>query len=99
VVVAVWFTTTCWPVGVESVNPDADIALTVPVDPPSAGPDRELAAPPSNPAPATALEVAGCPAVAVESVAAQPDSPTTATVTAARIHLPRGLMTTLLSAW
>jgi hypothetical protein len=34
------FTVTLWPVDVTSPKPDVDTLLTLPIDPPSAGPDR-----------------------------------------------------------
>jgi hypothetical protein len=34
------FTVTFWPVDVTSPKPDVDTPLTLPIDPPSAGPDR-----------------------------------------------------------
>ncbi|MGB6578722.1 MAG: hypothetical protein WBF34_12465 [Streptosporangiaceae bacterium] len=37
---------TFWPVAVVSVNPEEDMLLTVPDDPPAAGPDRALDPPP-----------------------------------------------------
>jgi len=37
---------TFWPVAVVSVNPEEDTLLTVPDDPPAAGPDRALDPPP-----------------------------------------------------
>ncbi len=33
---------TFWPVAVDSVKPDVDTLLTVPTEPPAAGPDRAL---------------------------------------------------------
>jgi hypothetical protein len=33
------------PVGVDKVKPEADMVLTVPIDPPAAGPDRALVPP------------------------------------------------------
>jgi hypothetical protein len=74
------------------VKPDADTVLTVPDDPPAAGPDRALDPPPrAAPAPPPA-----CPDAAAEDLAVdgdddavaegdveQADSPTTAPVTAA----------------
>jgi len=35
-------TVTFWPTDVASVNPDAEMSLTGPIDPPTAGPDRSL---------------------------------------------------------
>jgi hypothetical protein len=35
-------TVTFWPPEVDSVKPDADTLLTVPIEPPAAGPDRAL---------------------------------------------------------
>ena len=49
---------TFWPVGVVSVKPDADTLVTVPDDPPAAGPDRAL-----DPAP-PAWAADGCPCCA-----------------------------------
>ena len=37
------------PVGVDSVNPDVDTLLTLPIDPPAAGPDRALDPPLPSP--------------------------------------------------
>jgi len=39
-------TVTCWPADVVMVKPDVDRLLTVPDDPPAAGPDRALDPPP-----------------------------------------------------
>jgi hypothetical protein len=36
------WTVTFWPAEVASVKPDAEMSLTVPIDPPAAGPDRAL---------------------------------------------------------
>jgi hypothetical protein len=47
------------PVGVDRVKPDADKLLTLPIDPPAAGPDRALDPPPAD---------WGCPDVAVVDV-------------------------------
>jgi hypothetical protein len=35
-------TVTFWPAEVASVKPDAEMSVTVPIDPPAAGPDRAL---------------------------------------------------------
>jgi hypothetical protein len=88
---------TFWPADVVSVKPDVDTLPTVPVDPPVAGPERELEpAPPlpGMPCPAAAGAVAegdvavadGVVAVADGVVAAQPESPITAPSAAAAIH-------------
>src|SRR5579871_6211846 len=62
------------PVGVDRVKPDVDALLTVPIDPPAAGPDRAFDPPPPDPdaretppecAPAAAV-VAGAVAAALE---------------------------------
>jgi hypothetical protein len=42
-------TVTFWPADVVMVKPDADRLLTVPDDPPAAGPDRALDPPPPEP--------------------------------------------------
>jgi hypothetical protein len=39
-------TVTFWPADVVRVKPDVDVLPTVPIDPPSAGPDRALDPPP-----------------------------------------------------
>jgi hypothetical protein len=41
-------TVTFWPADVVTVKPDVDTPLTVPVDPPAAGPDRALDPPPAG---------------------------------------------------
>jgi hypothetical protein len=51
-------TVTFWPVAVVSVNPEEDTLLTVPADPPAAGPDRALDAPPDPSPPAGLLLLA-----------------------------------------
>jgi hypothetical protein len=96
--VPVWYavedaslTVTFWPADVVSVKPDVDTLSTVPDDPPAAGPDRALDPPPPDPGPpARPLGGAPCPAVAEGDaavaegdVAAQPESPITAHVSAA----------------
>jgi hypothetical protein len=79
------------------VKLDADTLLTLPDDPPAAGPDRALDPPPDPGPPATPLPGAPCPAVAEEDVAVvegdvavvegcvaeQPESPITADISAA----------------
>jgi hypothetical protein len=54
-------TVTFWPADVVTVKPDVDTPLTVPVDPPAAGPDRALDPPPPG---------APCPVLAGVVVAA-----------------------------
>jgi hypothetical protein len=44
-------TVTVWPAEVDSVKPDADTLLTVPTEPPAAGPDRALDPLPPAPEP------------------------------------------------
>jgi hypothetical protein len=44
-------TVTFWPAVVVSVKPDADTPLTVPTEPPAAGPDRALDPPAPDPEP------------------------------------------------
>jgi hypothetical protein len=46
---------TFWPVAVVSVKPEEDTLLTVPDDPPAAGPDRALDPPPDPKPPAGVL--------------------------------------------
>jgi hypothetical protein len=50
-------TVTFWPVAVVSVNPEEDKLLTMPADPPAAGPDRALDAAP-DPSPSAGLLLA-----------------------------------------
>ncbi|MGP7999243.1 MAG: hypothetical protein ACLPKI_18300 [Streptosporangiaceae bacterium] len=47
-VLDVSWTVTFWPADVVRVKPDVVTLLTVPVDPPAAGPDRALDAPPDR---------------------------------------------------
>jgi hypothetical protein len=81
------------PDAVDSVKPVVDTSLTVPTDPPAAGPDRALAPPLGLPCPAGADEDVAVDeeevAVVEEDVAAQPATPTTADISAAAsIHRP-----------
>jgi hypothetical protein len=48
-------TVTFWPADVVMVKPDVDRLLTVPDDPPAAGPDRALDPPPPDAGPAAVL--------------------------------------------
>jgi hypothetical protein len=48
-------TVTFWPADVVSVKPDVDRLLTVPDDPPAAGPDRALDPPPPDAGPLAVL--------------------------------------------
>jgi hypothetical protein len=41
-------TVTFWPAEVDNVKPEEDTLLTVPADPPAAGPDRALDPPPPD---------------------------------------------------
>jgi hypothetical protein len=58
VVVEASLTVTFCPPAVDSVNPEEDTLLTVPADPPAAGPDRALEPPPDPKPPAGLLAVA-----------------------------------------
>src|ERR1700736_1328976 len=70
VVEAVSLIVTFCPAVVDNVKPDVDTLLTVPDDPPAAGPDRALDPPPPNAVPRAApLMGAPCPAVADGEVA------------------------------
>jgi hypothetical protein len=70
VVEDVSLTVTFTPADVDSVKPAVDRLLTVPVDPPAAGPDRALDPPLPNPGPPAApVPKAPCPALAEEDVA------------------------------
>jgi hypothetical protein len=82
-------TVTFWPADVVRVKPDVDVLPTVPIDPPSAGPDRALDPPPPDPTPPA--EVAAVAeddvAVAEDDVAKPVETPATATISpAAAIH-------------
>jgi len=48
-------TVTFWPADVVRVKPEADRLLTVPADPPAAGPDRALDPPPPDAGPPAVL--------------------------------------------
>jgi hypothetical protein len=74
-------TVTFWPVGVDRVKLDVDTLLTVPVDPPAAGPDRAFDAPP----PLAGVVVADGDVVVAVGVAAQP-AITADIIAAAAIH-------------
>lgn len=74
---------------------DGDTLSTVPDDPPAAGPDRALDAPPPDPVPpATPLAVVGTAGAAVvEWDAARPtESPSTAHISAAATAIHRRLL-------
>ena len=80
-------TVTFWPADVNSSKPDEDTLLTLPIDPPAAGPDRALDPPPdpeSGPCGAFVEEV-----VAATALDAPPraESPITATTGPAVAHL------------
>jgi hypothetical protein len=64
VVEGVSLTVTVSPADVATVKPDADTLLTVPDDPPAAGPDRALDPPPPGPGP-PAAPLPGAPFAAV----------------------------------
>ena len=51
-------TVTFWPADVVIVKPEVDTLPTVPEDPPAAGPDRALDAPPPDPGPPVGLVLA-----------------------------------------
>jgi hypothetical protein len=54
-------TVTFCPVGVTSVKPEPERLLTVPIDPPAAGPDREFDPPPPDPVPPDPVPPAKAP--------------------------------------
>ena len=69
-------TVTFWSAEVVMMNPDLDTLVTVPDDPPAAGPDRVLDPPPDPSAPGVwALEV-GCAADAAGDARKPTESPT-----------------------
>jgi hypothetical protein len=65
-------TVTFWPVAVVSVNPEEDTLLTVPDDPPAAGPDRALDPPPDPNLAAGLLLAAGVAEAPLEVAATIP---------------------------
>jgi hypothetical protein len=80
---------TFWPADVVRVKPDEVTSLTVPVDPPSAAPERALdplPLLPGMPCPAAGAVADGVAVVVAADVAAQPDSPITAVSAAAAIQ-------------
>jgi hypothetical protein len=85
-------TVTFWPATVVIVNPDEVTLVTVPIEPPSAAPDRALDPPPVPPAPGMPCPLAaGADGVGLDvadgDVAAQPASPIIPSErTAAAIH-------------
>jgi hypothetical protein len=78
-------TVTFWPADVVRVKPDVDTLLTVPDDPPAAGPERALDPPPPGmPCPVVAEGDAAVEGEVAVAAVAQPESPiTVASATAA----------------
>jgi hypothetical protein len=81
-------TVTFSPADVNSPKPDVDTLLTLPIDPPAAGPDRALDPPPPDPEGATcAAVVEGVVAATEVDVPPQAESPITGISSPAMTHL------------
>jgi hypothetical protein len=75
------------PADVNSPKPDVDTLLTLPIDPPAAGPDRALDPPPPDPGRALCAAVVEGVVAATELDVPQAESPITGTSSPAVTHL------------